>query len=83
MNKDKDELMKDIGTLSHDVTMIRYELKGLSVLLNNLTQEVENGNRHLSMQEANEEMLDSLTFASSSLMSFYKRLGDATSAVGY
>ena len=83
MNKDKDELMKDISDLSHDVTMIRYELKGLSVLLNNLAQEVENGNRNITPEEAHEEMLNSITFASSSLMSFYKRLGDATSAVGY
>lgn len=83
MNKDKDELMKDIGDLAHEVTMIRFELKGLGILLNNLAQEVENGNRIMTTEEANEEMVSSITFASGAIKDLYNRLGKATSAVGY
>lgn len=85
----EEKIMMNVKTLedntsefAHQVIEHASELNGLKILLYNLYQEVENGNRFLSTEEAHDEMLEAIFFASNAIGRISKELSKSTEIVG-
>lgn len=62
----------------HSIRCISADCEGFAVMVNNLYQELENGNRCLSPEEAHQEALSALSYISRALNHIKADLNEAT-----